>query len=286
VTREQQSQGRKRKARGADSSLTVSLILACALILFYADRAFGQSAELAAPKTRLLLSPGNDATPTLVIGFVGGFVHRDDVRHSEVQLAQHLEAMYGDRVKIEIFKNRQRIQAHNAVISWLNLLENNCGADHSQRRCLPRVILFGHSWGASAVVYTARELERDDIPVALTVQVDSIRKHGEDDSVIPANVSEAVNFYQSKGILHGRSKISAADPTHTTIVGNFRINYEKQPAECHTYPWYDRLLFKGHTAIECDPRVWSQVEKLIEAHIPPALLEPAPTEIAAGLVER
>ena len=152
MTREQQSQGRKPKAWGAHSSVIASLIFACALILFHADRALGQSAALAEPKTRLLLSPGNDATPTLIIGFVGGFVHRDDVRHSEVQLAQRLEAMYGDRVEIEIFKNRQRTQAHKAVIAWLNRSENNCSADRGERRCLPRVILFGHSWGASTVV--------------------------------------------------------------------------------------------------------------------------------------
>ena len=30
-----------------------------------------------------------------------------------------------------------------------------------------------------------------------------MRKHGEDDSVIPANVVEVINFYQPNGILHG-----------------------------------------------------------------------------------
>jgi hypothetical protein len=47
----------------------------------------------------------------------------------------------------------------------------------------PRIILFGHSWGASAVVYLARELEQDGIPITLTIQIDSVRKHGQDDSI-------------------------------------------------------------------------------------------------------
>ena len=55
----------------------------------------------------------------------------------------------------------------------------------------PRIVIFGMSWGASEAVTLARQLEADDIPVLLTVQVDSIAKIGEDDELIPANVSEA-----------------------------------------------------------------------------------------------
>jgi len=130
------------------------------------------------------------------------------------------------------------------------------------------------------VVSLARALERDGIPVALTIQVDSVTKNSEDDSHIPANVTEAVNFYQTGGILHGRTKITAADPSRTMILGNFRFTYEKEPAECRAYPWYDRLVFKGHTAIECDPRVWSQIETLIQMRLPP-VPQPAQTQVAA-----
>ena len=127
------------------------------------------------------------------------------------------------------------------------------------------IILFGHSWGAAAAVSLARELQRDGIPVLLTVQVDTVSK-SQDDSIIPENVNEAVNFYQTGGLLHGRSQISAASP-RTRILGNFRFHYENEPPECHAYPWYDRIFFKGHTAIECDPRVWSQVEDLIRTRL-------------------
>ena len=209
---------------------------------------------------------------------MGGFVHSDDLRHSEAQLAQRLNESYGDRVVVEMFENRQRAQARESIIEWVSRLE----AARMTGKAIPqpRIILFGHSWGGSAVVCLARELEREGIPVSLTIQVDSVRKHGEDDSVIPANVVEAINFYQPNGILHGQSRIKAADPAHTTILGNYRFAYGREPAACHAYPWYNRLFFKGHTAIECDPQVWSQIETLIESRLPPTNLLP-PIQVAA-----
>ena len=229
----------------------VMLFLGCAPLLFSANQA----------QTHVFEPAGTEAASALVMAFVGGFVHSNDLRHSEVQLAQHLQAAFGEGVQVRVFENRERSKAHKAIVEWRNGLETS--PETGKKRPEPGIILFGHSWGASAVVYLARDLERDGIPVSRTILVDSVRQSGEDDSVIPANVAEAVNFYQSKGVIHGRSKIMAADPARTAVLGNFRFEYEKEPAECRAYPWYDRLFFKGHTSIECDPRVWSQVETLI-----------------------
>src|SRR5215469_1186737 len=217
--------------------------------------------------------------PALVIAFVGGFVHPDDERHSEVQIVQELQSSYGNEAKVVIFRNRERRRAHKLVLDWWNRKEQNKLLGGAQSTA--PLILFGHSWGASAVVSLARELQRDGIPVALTIQVDSVSKNGQDDSTIPANVAEAINFYQPDGIVHGRSQIMAADPKQTRILGNLRFKYEKEPAECRAYPWYDRLFFRGHTAIECDPRVWSEIETLIRKRLP-SPLTPARNAIAAG----
>jgi hypothetical protein len=84
-------------------------------------------------------------------------------------------------------------------------------------------------------------LDQDGIPITQTIQVDSVRKHGHDDSVIPANVAEAVNFYQAKELIHGCSKLMAADSTRTAVLGNFRWEYQKEPPDCQAYPWCDRL---------------------------------------------
>ena len=213
-----------------------------------------------------LASTVSDGSHALVVGFVGGFVHRDDLRHAEVQIAQQIQATYGNRVQVQIFENRRTEDAHELILDWLKREGNGNLTDEEKRS--PRIILFGHSWGASAVVSLARELERDGIPVALTIQVDSVTKNAEDDSLIPANVAEAVNFYQTAGIIHGQSEIRAADPAQTEILGNFRFDYSNHPVRCDEYPWLSRVLMKSHIEIECDPKVWNQVESLIRAKLP------------------
>ena len=270
-------QHRKRNVWDSRSPATVPMIIASGLLLLAPSCAVAETAQPSVVQSQTVCGDDN-IRPTMVIGFVGGFVHQDDLRHSEVQLARRLQETCGDRVTVEVFRNRQEEQARVAILEWLNSVEHF--SDKTPQR---RIILFGHSWGASAVVYLARELEHDGIPVGLTIQVDSVRKHGQDDSIIPANVGEAVNFYQSKGMIHGRAKIVAADPSRTAIVGNFNFTYQKEPEGCHTYPWYDRLFFKGHTSIECDPRVWSQVQNLIEARLRPSS-HSTDTEVASAFL--
>ena len=118
---------------------------------------FSVSQRAAAQTGRQL---GNDVStpPTLVIGFTGGFVHSDDLRHSEPQLAENVEQAYGDRVVVAMFENRQRAQARKMVLDWIGRLKATGLLDNGAQ---PRIILFGHSWGASAVVYLARDLEHD-----------------------------------------------------------------------------------------------------------------------------
>jgi hypothetical protein len=241
--------------------LTLVQVLAAFVGLICPGRALAQTQ--AAP----LIDAGS--SPALVIAFVGGFVHPDDKRHSEVQIVRELRSAYGNRVEVEIFRNRERTRAHKLILGWWN--GERAGTVAGEEKQHAPLILFGHSWGASAVVALARELEQDHIPVSLTIQVDSVRRHGHNDSVIPANVAEAMNFYQPDGVVHGRSRITAEDPSRTAILGNVRFKYRKEPAECRAYPWYDRVFFKEHTAIECDPRVWSQVETLIRNRLPSAL---------------
>ena len=102
----------------------------------------------------------------------------------------------------------------------------------------------------------------------LTIQIDSVSKLGEDDRIIPANVAQAVNFFQPDGRLHGRPKIVAADPSRTRILGNNRFDYKASPVNCYgKYPWWDRYLSKAHTEIECDPKVWNQVESLVRSKL-------------------
>jgi len=206
-------------------------------------------------------------TPFIVIGFVGGLVRHDDMVHSAVQVAAHLRQDYPAGVYVEVLENHLREKAHAKIVRFVDTDRNGTLSVEEKRNA--RIILYGHSWGASEAVTLARELGREGIPVLLTVQVDSISKPGENDKVIPANVAEAANFYQLDGFLHGQPQIRAADPARTHIIGNFRFDYRANPIECKQYPWYDRLFMKSHTEIECDPKVWTQVESLIRSRLSP-----------------
>jgi hypothetical protein len=201
----------------------------------------------------------------IVVGFVGGFVHHNDAVHKEVQMADRLRAQYPAAMQVKLFANHEGRQAYQSVLQSLDADENGILSDHEKK--LARIVLYGHSWGASEAITLARALGKDGIPVLLTIQVDSVKKFGENDSLIPANVAQAVNFYQLNGFLHGRRQIQASDRLRTQILGNFQFDYKTQPVNCDGYPWYAQLFMKPHIEIESDPRVWNQVESLIRSKI-------------------
>jgi hypothetical protein len=213
-------------------------------------------------------SPGAIRAPQpalIVVGFAGGFVRRNSSVHGEVELAEHLRETYGSTIHAEIFENHHGVEAHREILRLVGASDGDAsnGAMTEAAKRAARIVLYGHSWGASEAVAMARQLERDGVPVLLVVQVDGVPKLGEDDGVIPANVAQAINFYQSDGILHGRRRIRAADPAATTILGNFRLTYKDGGVACPGYPWYSRAFTKPHIEIENDPRVWNKVEALI-----------------------
>lgn len=208
-------------------------------------------------------------SPAIVLGFVGGYVSHDNAVHAEVQLAERLRSEYSpQRVHVEAFENHRAKAARAEILKLLDT--DHDGSLSATEKQNARIIFYGHSWGAAESVYMARQLQNDGVPVLLTIQVDSVTKNYRNDSLIPANVEQAANFYQTKGLVRGESKIRAADPSRTRILGNFRFDYASHPVSCSSYPWWDRFLVRPHTEIECDPNVWQQVEDLIRANLPAA----------------
>jgi pimeloyl-ACP methyl ester carboxylesterase len=202
---------------------------------------------------------------SIVIGFVGGFVRHDNPHHGPVRLAAEIRRTVPKDTYVRVFENRRRKPAYEAILRLLDT--NHDGVLSSEEKSRARIILFGHSWGASAAVVLARDLRREGIPVLLTVQVDSVAKVWQNDAVIPDNVAEAVNFYQPHGIVHGRTKITAADPAKTEILGNYRTDYQKNPIECTGTSWFDRTFTPDHMYSECDARVWSQIGDLVRQRL-------------------
>lgn len=197
----------------------------------------------------------------ILIGFVGGFVRHTNPHHGPVRLATRLRQEAPKDSYVQVFENRHRKTAYRTIVHLLDTDRDGALSDHEKSGA--HIMLFGQSWGASAVVLLARDLDRAGIPVLLTVQVDSIRKLWQHDSIIPDNVMAAANFYQPYGLVHGRKLIKAADDSKTHILGNYRFDYRQNPVQCEGYSWFDRIVTPSHMQSECDPSLWSQVEGLI-----------------------
>jgi hypothetical protein len=248
-------------------------ICICLTLLLSAAVAPGQKpaprlvAESATPATTSTTST-NPRSPAIVIGFVGGFIRHDDFVHGPVQLAARIREEYPSGVYVKVFENHRGKSAYQDVLRLLDA--DRDGTLSVQEKQDARIIIYGHSWGGSETITLARQLQTDGIPVLLTVQVDSIAKRGENDSVIPVNVAHAVNFYQSNGLLHGRSQIRAADPARTKVIESFRFDYGANPVQCVGYPWFARVFEKTHIEIECDPAVLNRIESLIRSQLSPA----------------
>lgn len=254
------------------SAVLLRMILSTGVwVLLFATTRTSAQFILAHP---ILASEASTETPAIVFGFVGGFIRHDDPVHSEVQLAARLRKEYPTGVDVETFESYRGENAHKRILKILDT--NHDGELTVEEKQNARIILYGHSWGASESIKLARELQKDGIPVLLTLQVDCISRIGSNDTIIPANVAQAANFYQPHGLLHGHHDIRAADPTRTRIIGNFRFDYKSSPLKCSDYPWYDRIFVKPHTQIECDPVVWNQVESLIRSNLPPPSQSGAP----------
>jgi len=241
------------------------------LTILAATIPFARAVDTAVPH------PNPTAPSAIVIGFVGGFVSSDNHHHGPVQLAQRIRQTVPQGTYVRVFENRRRKQAYQAVLRLLDT--NRDGILSPEEKTRARIILFGQSWGASATVMLARELRQEGIPVLLTVQVDSVAKLWQNDSLIPDNVAEAVNFYQTQGVIHGRRHITAVDPARTEILGNYLLDYKKDHVQCPEASWWDRVFTPGHMQSECDPHLWSQIETLVLSR----LSSDEPTSIAKSL---
>ena|SRR6266576_1256765 len=206
-----------------------------------------------------------DIRKALILGFVGGFVKRDDVKHPEVLFATYLQSRYGSAVHAEVFGNHEGKKALEDTI--LRLDTDKDGFLTAAEKEQVKIILFGHSWGASETLTFARELRRRGIPVSLSIQIDSVKKFGQDDRTVPANVAKAVNFYQRKGLTRGQPLIVAADVGRTKILGNFYMKYEDHQINCDNYRWLSRVFNKPHHQIENDPQVWDQIVSFIDSEL-------------------
>jgi hypothetical protein len=213
------------------------------------------------------VSPDSSFTSNrvIVVGFVGGFVKADDSRHPEILFASYLREHYGSEIEAKVFSNHDLADALSFVLEGLDV--NHDGKISAAEKNDARIIIYGHSWGASETSVFASELGRLEIPVLLTIQLDIIPKPGQKPALIPRNVASAINFYESEGPLRGKPTIVALDPMMTRILGNIQMKYDQSRVNCDNYNWFVRTFNKPHHEIENDAQVWNQVAALIDSDI-------------------
>ena len=141
--------------------------------------------------------------------------------HREALVAEDLQQLYPRTLHAAVFANHDGSVRFGPC--WKLLDANGDGQLSAAEKNAARIVIYGHSWGASETVTLARRLGELGIPVLLTIQVDSVEKTNEDDGSIPPNVRAAVNFYQTHGMVHGRSSIAAMDPGAHDYPGQLRV---------------------------------------------------------------
>lgn len=196
----------------------------------------------------------------IVIGFLGAWEAWDNPKRSVRKLTLRLRETNLPGLYAESAGNHSRMEVRKFLKRALDR-DGNGKIDEREARQVG-IVLYGQSFGGAAAVKLARELKKWNVPVTLTVQVDSI---GRDDKVIPSNVARAMNVYQhDPGSLWGRSTIKAEDPERTKILGNQRFSYLfRSDIDMSDYPAVARKAPMAHWKMDNDPVVWGIVQALI-----------------------
>lgn len=198
----------------------------------------------------------------LVLGFLGGREPWDSARSSVRKLALELRSMNLPGVHAETVENRKRKLALRLIQEAFD--RDSDGVLEEAERARVRLILYGQSFGGAAVIKLARQLQQLQVPVLLTVQIDSV---GMGDEIVPANVRAAANLFQDEGwIIRGEERMRPENPQKTRIIGNFEFDYGDVDIDLSGVPWFKKIFRVAHTKMNYDARVWTQVKALILEH--------------------
>jgi hypothetical protein len=155
----------------------------------------------------------------IVVGYVGGLDFPANPYSGIVQIGERLKNMKRDGLCVETFSAYTWSRGYDWLVKRLQ--ESSEAPPDSDAAKMPKIIIYGHSLGGWATVSLSRRLAVKNIPVELTVQVDSV---GLTDGIVPSNVKEAANYYRQAVLPpYGRHKISAKDSGATEILGNFYV---------------------------------------------------------------
>jgi hypothetical protein len=222
----------------------VVCLLSCATACLAAADPSHFAAEPAARSSNgAKVENSNPPCKILYAGFVGALETAGRKGSGIVQIRDILRGPEYSDVCAESFKPID----WNSGLSWIlkHFPPHSGPLTPEELATAPSVILVGHSTGGWAMLAVARDLRDRNIPVELTIQIDSV---GITDATVPRNVKSGAIFHARDILMFMTTKsLRTEDPVHTKIVAN--------------------VVVKGanHLSITRDPRIKMLVLKTVES---------------------
>jgi hypothetical protein len=178
----------------------------------------------------------------IYLGFVGALEPAENKYSGVVQLRKLLQGPQFADVCAKTYSPYVWTQGRDWLLTHFPAHGGALTPDELAR--VPKVVLVGHSMGGWAMLSVARELRSREIPVELTVQVDSV---GITDFTIPRNVKAGAIFHANDVLMFMTTKnVRLEDPGETRMVANVLVKHA------------------GHQSITRDPRIRDLVLQTIE----------------------
>jgi hypothetical protein len=209
------------------------------------------------------ISSGSPPCKIVYLGFVGALEPPDNKYSGVVQIRDVLRGRgFGD-VCASSYSPYVWTMGRDWLLKYFPTHEG--ALTPAELLLCPKVILVGHSMGGWAMMSVARELRSRNIPVELTIQVDSV---GITDQTVPRNVKNGALFHAHDVLMFMTTRhLKMEDPTMTKLVANVTV------------------AGAGHESITRDPRirelVLSTIERLRAGFLAPAMAE-SPIPLQAG----
>jgi hypothetical protein len=218
-------------------------LLCCLCARLCPPAAYGQDALLSAVPTANVISPAErDASCRIIyLGFVGALEPSQNKHSGVVQIGETLRGVdYPD-----VCAKSYSPYVWTDGLDWLlkHFPAHSGALTSKELQHCPKVILVGHSMGGWAMLSVARRLRSRDIPVELTIQVDSV---GITDYTVPRNVKSGAIFHARDVLMPLTTKhLRLEDASHTKMLADITVEGA------------------GHESITRDPRIRELVMQTI-----------------------
>lgn len=246
-------------------------------------RATEFAADLWCVPERMVLADAGPAlpapdVPVVIVGFTGGREGRDADRSGVVRLGHSVADSAKDdpNVTVRLYNNAEWPEAGRDILD----IVQRSGVPASA----PLVVAYGHSLGGGSIGRLARMLEAEGVDIDLAVYIDAF---GVRNPRLPANIRQAVNFYQRTGLLRGlplrgKRKLIPEDPDATTLLGSYRMTPDT-PVFGWRWSLMQPLLYRQHHRLAHDARIRDLLVTVAgrDTHANSAGCAPAPAVFAA-----